>query len=97
MSTESPQSSARSTSPEITPELLAAAAQRRAQQGVISDAQQEIKDYEQRQAFRRLIDPGILRPNSKDVATASLKVPFGLSYSTLCDAHVVLIDAFNHI
>jgi len=31
-------------------------------------------DHEQRQRFRRLIDPGIMRPNPVDVARASLRV-----------------------
>ena len=68
----SPPTSARS--PEITADVLAAAAQRRAQDANASPEGQSIQDYEMRQNFRRLIDPGILRPNSKDVATASLKV-----------------------
>jgi len=62
-------------SPEIAADLLAAAAQRRTQQGADgSTGAQSMQEYEMRQAFRRLIDPGILRPNSKDVAMASLKV-----------------------
>jgi hypothetical protein len=61
-------------SPEITADVLAAAAQRRAQDANVSSEAQSIQEYETRQAFRRLVDPGILRPNSKDVATASLKV-----------------------
>ena len=35
---------------------------------------QLIKEHEQRQKFRRLIDPGIIRPNSKDRAMSSLNV-----------------------
>lgn len=72
--------SERSTSPssvrshEIPADLLAAAAQRRAQDANVTHEAQSMQEYEMRQAFRRLIDPGILRPNSKDVATASLKV-----------------------
>ncbi|KAG5651354.1 hypothetical protein H0H81_008971 [Sphagnurus paluster] len=31
-------------------------------------------EHEHRQAFRRLIDPGIMRPNSKEQAVASLKI-----------------------
>ncbi|THH15498.1 hypothetical protein EW146_g4986 [Bondarzewia mesenterica] len=30
------------------------------------------RDHEKRQEFRRLLDPGILRPNAKEVATASM-------------------------
>lgn len=40
-------------------------------------ATQLIAEHDRRQAFRRLIDPGILRPNSKEQASSSLKVnPF---------------------
>jgi hypothetical protein len=34
----------------------------------------EAEQHEKRQSFRRLIDPGIIRPNTQEVATASLKV-----------------------
>jgi len=74
----SPTSSVRSS--EIAPDLLAAAAQRRAQDTNLSLDTQNIQEHETRQAFRRLIDPGILRPNSKDVATASLNVFRQLSH-----------------
>ena len=37
-------------------------------------ATQLIAEHDRRQAFRRLIDPGILRPNSKEQASSSLKV-----------------------
>ena len=33
------------------------------------------KDHEKRQEFRRLVDPGITRPNSQEVALVALKVP----------------------
>jgi hypothetical protein len=72
MSQRSPTSSVHST--EIPSDLLAAAAQRRAQNAQPTPEAQRIQEYELRQAFRRLIDPGILRPNSKDVALASLNV-----------------------
>lgn len=36
--------------------------------------EQQIKDHGRRLKFRRLIDPGIMRPNSRDQAIASLKV-----------------------
>lgn len=39
----------------------------------ISSPAQRIKDHERRQKFRRLVDPGIIRPNSKEQAMASLK------------------------
>ena len=60
--------------PNPNPDLLAAAAQKRAQSSSSSDTLTSIQEYEKRQTFRRLIDPGILRPNSKETATASLKV-----------------------
>lgn len=63
-----------STSPP-TPELLAAAALRRTENaGPGFSGAQLIQEHEQRQMFRRLIDPGIYRPNSKETALASLKV-----------------------
>jgi hypothetical protein len=61
-------------STEIPTDLLAAAAQSRALRAQATPEAHRIQEYELRQSFRRLIDPGILRPNSKDVATASLKV-----------------------
>jgi len=76
----SPPSSVRS--PEIAADLLAAAAQRRHDADASPEAQ-SIQEYEMRQAFRRLIDPGILRPNSKDVATASLKTLLTISQNLL--------------
>ena len=60
----------------ISADAIAAAAERRASQlpGRPSVAQLAVA-HERRQSFRRLIDPGILRPNSKEQAMASLKVP----------------------
>ncbi|KIL70028.1 hypothetical protein M378DRAFT_175388 [Amanita muscaria Koide BX008] len=53
---------------------VADAAMKRAQDlTTISSPAQRIKDHERRQKFRRLIDPGIIRPNSKEQAMASLK------------------------
>ena len=63
-----------SPNPNMTADVLAAAAQKRAQNSPSSDTLTSIQEYEKRQSFRRLIDPGILRPNSKEIATASLKV-----------------------
>ena len=60
----------------ISPEALAAAAERRARQATPQlTASQLAAEHEKRQKFRRLIDPGITRPNSKDRAMSSLKVP----------------------
>jgi len=70
-------------SPEIATDLLATAAQRRAEDANLSPEAQSMQEYETRQAFRRLIDPGILRPNSKDVATASLKTLLTISQNLL--------------
>ncbi|KAM6495856.1 hypothetical protein JOM56_008562 [Amanita muscaria] len=53
---------------------VAEAAMKRVQDlTTISSPAQRIKDHERRQKFRRLIDPGIIRPNSKEQAMASLK------------------------
>lgn len=48
-----------------------AAALRRNENTVNSSS--EVQEHEKRQAFRRLINPGILRPNSKEAALTSLK------------------------
>lgn len=34
------------------------------------------KDHDRRQEFRRLVDPGITRPNSREVANEAIKVRF---------------------
>ncbi|KZP33032.1 hypothetical protein FIBSPDRAFT_774381 [Athelia psychrophila] len=76
-----------SRAPEIAPETLAAAAQRRALAGqaYISPEMQSLHEYELRLSFRRLIDPGIVRPNSKDTATSSLKTLLTISENILRD------------
>ncbi|KAG1754073.1 uncharacterized protein EDB91DRAFT_1101473 [Suillus paluster] len=57
-----------------TPEFLAAAAQRRnATAGQVIPESQLLRQHELRQMFRRLIDPGICRPNSQEAAMTSLK------------------------
>lgn len=38
-----------------------------------TNSSSEVQEHEKRQTFRRLVDPGILRPNSKEAALASLK------------------------
>jgi hypothetical protein len=53
---------------------IAAAAERRAQTAPRTDHLTELEIQDKRQHFRRLIDPGILRPNAKDVALSSLEV-----------------------
>ncbi|KAI6105554.1 hypothetical protein F5141DRAFT_134531 [Pisolithus sp. B1] len=55
-------------------EVVAAAATAALQRSRSPDVSvSEEHDYEKRQHFRRLIDPGIFRPNSRDQALASLK------------------------
>ena len=55
--------------------VFAAAAERRARQlPQQPSAAQLAAQHERRQTFRRLVDPGILRYNSKEQASASLKV-----------------------
>ena len=39
------------------------------------------EDHEKRQSFRRMIDPGILRPNARPLALESLKVDLVFSDS----------------
>jgi len=60
----------------VSADALAAAAERRRHQPGSSQptAAQLAAEHERRQEFRRLIDPGILRPNAKDAALTSLKV-----------------------
>ncbi|KAG2141732.1 uncharacterized protein EDB93DRAFT_621854 [Suillus bovinus] len=57
------------------PEFLAAAAQRRSATTAHAVSGPELlRQHEQRQKFRRLIDPGISRPNSHEATMASLKI-----------------------
>ncbi|KAH7929479.1 hypothetical protein BV22DRAFT_1125744 [Leucogyrophana mollusca] len=66
------------------PDVLAAAAERRNQLvGDTVSPAQLIQEHEQRQMFRRLIDPGIFRPNSKETALASLKTLSSLAENLL--------------
>jgi len=74
------------TSPTISASDLAAAAERRLQQHrgpSASELQFSGAEHELRQKFRRLIDPGILRPNAKDQALASLKTLLTISENLL--------------
>lgn len=67
----------------ISPEALAAAAERRSRsQPPQVSAAQLAAEHEKRQHFRRLVDPGIIRPNSKEQGIASLKVPTTLVVAT---------------
>ena len=94
MSSPTPSSPAK-----ITPETLAAAAQRRAAQTTeLSPEAQSIHEYDLRLSFRRLIDPGITRPNSKDTAASSLKVAPKLSGPLNLAHHAVFpLDTLDHI
>lgn len=72
------------SSPPVSTDALAAAAERRAGQlPAQPSAAQLAAAHERRQAFRRLIDPGILRPNSKEQAMASLKTLLTISENLL--------------
>lgn len=63
--------------------LAEAAARRHANTEPGASGMQLMQEHEKRQHFRRLIDPGIVRPNSKQVAMDSLKA------STLPICHVM--------
>ncbi|KAG0709668.1 hypothetical protein DFH29DRAFT_885280 [Suillus ampliporus] len=68
--------SSETSSPTPDPEFLAAAAAQRRNTTtgeVIPDSSQLLRQHELRQMFRRLIDPGIYRPNSQEAFMASLK------------------------
>jgi hypothetical protein len=71
----SPTGTANALSLSISSSALAEAAERRTRQATpqLTSAQLAAK-HERRQKFRRLVDPGITRPNPKDKAMSSLKV-----------------------
>lgn len=59
----------------ISAEALAAAAERRTREAAPQlTAAQLAVERERRQRFRRLLDPGIIRPNTRQQAMSSLKV-----------------------
>lgn len=59
----------------ISAEALAAAAERRTREAAPQlTAAQLAVERERRQRFRRLLDPGIIRPNTRQQAISSLKV-----------------------
>lgn len=59
----------------VSSDAIAAAAELRTRQAVpLLTAAQMAAEHEKRQKFRRLLDPGITRPNSKEQALRSLKV-----------------------
>lgn len=55
-------------------EILSAAEQRARQEPPAMNIQQLARIQETKQQFRRLIDPGIMRPNNKESALVALKV-----------------------
>ncbi|KAJ8596003.1 hypothetical protein M405DRAFT_727001 [Rhizopogon salebrosus TDB-379] len=61
------------SSPPSAEFLAAAAVQRRNATAEPNSESQHLRQHEQRLMFRRLIDPGIYRPNSSEAAMASLK------------------------
>lgn len=59
----------------VSVDAVAAAALLRASQSPAQkSAAQLAAEHYRRQTFRRMIDPGIVRPNSKEQASSSLKV-----------------------
>jgi hypothetical protein len=89
-----------STSTTISADL-AAAAERRLQQrqaSSTSELQFTGPEHEQRQKFRRLIDPGILRPNAEAQALASLKVA-ALGINSWCHHFYIAlnVDIIDHL
>lgn len=63
----------------VSADAVAEAALRRAKTGPVQkSAAQLAAEHDRRQTFRRLIDPGIVRPNSKEQADSSLKVNLDL-------------------
>jgi phosphatidylserine decarboxylase len=59
----------------VSPDAMATAAELRVCQAVQQKSvAQEVSEHERRQKFRRMIDPGIMRPNAHDQALRSLKV-----------------------
>ncbi|KAK0468401.1 uncharacterized protein EV420DRAFT_1504284 [Desarmillaria tabescens] len=68
----------------ISYDALREAAERRAQQQSNQpSAAQLAAEHERRQTFRRLLDPGITRPNSKEQALASMKTLLMISENLL--------------
>ena len=61
--------------PAVSLSALAGAAERRVLETARQKSTAQItSEYEKRQKFRRLIDPGIIRPNSETQAHRSIKV-----------------------
>lgn len=86
MSEESPDASTTATpASQILATRLAAAAELRNQRAPVPEktTAQLAAEHDKRQFFRRMVDPGILRPNSKPIAQAALKVLCLLTASPL--------------
>lgn len=77
----------------ISADAIAAAAERRTREAnpQLTAAQLAV-EHERRQKFRRLVDPGITRPNAKDQAMSSLKV-----YESLFAPHYLLLNVSRGI
>jgi len=78
-----PPASAPAISPNSTALAAAAEARTRQQAVPVQTASQIAEEHEKRQAFRRLVEPGIMRPNSYEVAMASLKTLLTISENLL--------------
>lgn len=71
----------------VSKDALAAAAELRTRQAAPQlTAAQMAAEHEKRQKFRRLLDPGITRPNSREQAFSSLKVSLAFMFCRLLDA-----------
>jgi len=77
-----------SHSPSISSDALADAAERRTRQLPLQQtAGQLAAEHDKKQKFRRLVDPGIFRPNSRDQALESLKTLLTISENLLREPH----------
>jgi len=85
----------RSPSPTQDREARLVAIERRQAAARSADSAAEYRpfdaDHEKRQKFRRLIDPGIMRPNPVDVARASLRVMSRRHLSSLARASLLFL------
>ena len=80
---------------DISSDAIAAAAERRTrQQTPLQTPAQIMADHEKRQSFRRLIEPGIMRPNSYATAMDSLKVPSASCLSSRENLSLVFLRRF---
>ena len=90
MSSPGPSSSG-SPAGSVSSDALAAAAELRTRQAVPQlTAAQMAAEHEKRQKFRRLLDPGIIRPNSKEQALRSLKVGVVVIFCCLPEPQICL-------